>query len=62
MIEKTEDREFTITNKDGSISKVMGKVTTIDHQETDKDGNPKISTKINIPVASVGAKPGKNGE
>lgn len=59
MIEKIEYREFTITDDDGTETKVIGQVTTIDHEEVDSDGNPKISVKINVPPINLGATPGK---
>jgi hypothetical protein len=53
-----EDREFTITAKDGGIHKVMGKViTTIDG--VDQDGNPKQSINIKVPPLDLGATPGE---
>jgi hypothetical protein len=54
MIETTEDRELTINGQ-----KVMGKVVTIDHEEVDDNGNPKISVNIIVPPMEVGAEPGK---
>ncbi len=48
----TEEKEFTITNADGTISTVKGDGTTTDHGVVDKDGNPKISVHIHAPVAS----------
>lgn len=53
MVSTTEeDKELTVTNEDGSVSVIKGRVTTIDHGETDKDGYPKISVHINVPVAT----------
>lgn len=47
-----EEKEFTVTNEDGSVSTVKGQIMTTDHGETDKDGYPKISVHINVPMAS----------
>jgi hypothetical protein len=47
-----EEKEFTITNPDGSISTVKGRVVTTDHGVTDENGYPKISVNINVPVAT----------
>ena len=47
-----EEKEFTVTNEDGSVSTVKGNVKTIDHGEVDADGYPKISVHINVPMAS----------
>ncbi len=47
-----EEKEFTITNADGSTTTIKGSIITTDHGVTDKDGNPKISVHINAPVAS----------
>jgi hypothetical protein len=47
-----EEKEFTVTNEDGSVSTVKGRVVTTDHGVTDEFGNPKISVNINVPVAT----------
>lgn len=47
-----EEKEFTITNEDGSTSTVRGRVVTTDHGVTDENGFPKISVNINVPMAS----------
>lgn len=54
MAESTteEEKEFTVTNADGSVSTVKGKIVTTDHGVTDKDGYPKISVNINVPMAT----------
>jgi hypothetical protein len=54
MAENTtvEEKEFTVTNEDGSISTIKGQVSTTDHGETDEDGFPKISVHINVPIAT----------
>ena len=53
-----EDREFTITDTDGGVHKVMGKViTTTDG--FDEDGNEKRSVNIKVPPIDLGAEPGK---
>lgn len=54
----TEDKEFTITNKDGSTVTLMGKVTTT-KDGFDEDGNPKVSVQINVPPIDLGATPGE---
>lgn len=48
----TEEKEFTITNQDGSLSTVKGSIMTTDHGVTDEEGYPKISVNINVPMAS----------
>ena len=48
----TEEKEFTVTNEDGSVSTVKGQIMTTDHGVVDKDGYPKISVHINVPVAT----------
>jgi hypothetical protein len=47
-----EEKEFTITNADGSVSTVKGKVMTTDHGVVDENGYPKISVNINVPMAT----------
>lgn len=42
----TEEKTFTVTHADGTVSTVQGTVTTTHHGETDEDGNPKISVHI----------------
>ena len=54
----TEEREMTITDKDGVAHKVMGKVT-ITKDGFDEDGNLKQSVNISVPPFEVGAVPGK---
>ena len=55
-----EDREMTITNKDGSRVKVIAQVTTTT-DGIDEDGNPIQSVKINVPMAAMGAVGGQQG-
>ena len=53
-----EDREFTITTKDGEQIKVLGKViTTVDGY--DEEGNEKRSVNIKVPPFDLGAVPGE---
>jgi hypothetical protein len=47
-----EEKEFTVTNADGTVSTVKGDVVTTDHGVVDADGNPKISVHIHAPVAT----------
>lgn len=47
-----EEKEFTVTNEDGSVSVVKGKVMTTNHGVTDENGYPKISVHINVPTAA----------
>lgn len=54
-----EAKEMTVTNLDGSESKVMAKVITTDHGVTDKDGNPKISVEVKVPSVLIGLTPGE---
>lgn len=49
---ETEDKEFTVTNADGSVSTVKGRVMTTDHGVTDENGFPKISVNIHVPMAT----------
>ena len=56
----TEDREMTITNKDGSQITVIAQVTT-EEGGIDKDGNIIRSVKINVPTAAMGAVGGQQG-
>ena len=53
-----EQREFTVTAKDGTIHKVIGKVTTT-RDGFDDEGNPKRSVEINVPPIEMGVTPGK---
>lgn len=47
-----EETEMTFTNADGSITKVKGMVSVTDHGVVDENGYPKISTNINVPMAT----------
>jgi len=51
----TEEKEFTVTHADGTVSQVKGTITTTDHGETDADGNPKISVHIGASPAGTPA-------
>ena len=55
-----ESREFTITNEDGSVQKVIGKVVTTT-DGFDKDGNPVRSVEIKVPPLNMGIAAGQNG-
>lgn len=55
-----EDREFTITDKDGGVHKVMGKVITTE-DGVDENGIPKRSVNIKVPPFDLGAEPGEQG-
>jgi len=43
-----EEREMEIIQKDGSVHKVKGTITTTHHGTKDKDGNPKISVNVGV--------------
>lgn len=42
------EKEMVIEKEDGTVETVLGTITTTDHGETDKDGNPKISVNIGV--------------
>lgn len=48
----TEEKEFTVTNQDGSVSTIKGQIVTTDHGVTDEEGYPKVSVAINVPMAT----------
>ena len=48
----TEEKEFTVQHADGTVSKVLGTITTTNHGETDEEGNPKISVHIGASPAT----------
>lgn len=48
----TEEKEFTVTNADGTVSTIKGDVVTTDHGVVDENGYPKISVHIHAPVAT----------
>lgn len=54
----TEEREFTVTHPDGTVSQVLGTITTTDHGETDAEGNPKVSVHVGAsPIGSPAPAP-----
>ena len=55
----TEEKEFTVTNEDGTISHVIGTITTTDHGTTDEHGHPMISKNITVPTADLLGTPGE---
>lgn len=54
-----EDREMKITDANGVIHKVVGKVITT-KDGFDAEGNPKVSVEIKVPSVTVGVVAGKN--
>lgn len=56
-----EEKEFTVTNEDGTISHVTGTITTTDHGVTDEHGHTMISKNITVHTANLMGEPGQNG-
>jgi hypothetical protein len=54
----TEDREFTITDKDGNRFVVNGQVITTE-DGVDENGTPKRSVEIKVPEMTLGVFPGE---